>query len=204
VTPISVNPVVQPFSAEQALAIEAVREAARLCQQVQRRITPEVLAKKDRSPVTVADFGSQALVCRALREGFPGDPIVAEEDSADLRRPENAVLLGQVVRDVEQIRPCRDAAEVCDWIDAGGARQYSRRFWTLDPIDGTKGFLRAEQYAVSLALIVEGRVEVAALPARTCRSSPGVNVAGSCLRPCVARERSPCPWRPEAPGSPCT
>ena len=33
----------------------------------------------------------------------------------------------------------------------------------LDPIDGTKGFLRGEQYAVALALIVGGEVAVAAL-----------------------------------------
>ena len=33
-------------------------------------------------------------------------------------------------------------------------------FWTLDPIDGTKGFLRGEQYAVCLALIVDARVEL--------------------------------------------
>lgn len=32
--------------------------------------------------------------------------------------------------------------------------------WTLDPIDGTKGFLRGEQYAVCLALIVDSRVEL--------------------------------------------
>ena len=32
------------------------------------------------------------------------------------------------------------------------------RFWTLDPIDGTKGFLRGEQYAVALALIEDGEV----------------------------------------------
>jgi 3'(2'), 5'-bisphosphate nucleotidase len=32
--------------------------------------------------------------------------------------------------------------------------------WTLDPIDGTKGFLRGEQYAVCLALIVDSQVEV--------------------------------------------
>jgi 3'(2'), 5'-bisphosphate nucleotidase len=31
------------------------------------------------------------------------------------------------------------------------------RFWTLDPIDGTKGFLRKEQYAVALALIEDGQ-----------------------------------------------
>ena len=33
-------------------------------------------------------------------------------------------------------------------------------FWTLDPIDGTKGFLRGEQYAVCLALIKDARVEL--------------------------------------------
>ena len=32
--------------------------------------------------------------------------------------------------------------------------------WTLDPIDGTKGFLRGEQYAVCLALLVDARVEL--------------------------------------------
>jgi 3'(2'), 5'-bisphosphate nucleotidase len=32
--------------------------------------------------------------------------------------------------------------------------------WTLDPIDGTKGFLRGGQYAVCLALIVDTQVEL--------------------------------------------
>lgn len=32
--------------------------------------------------------------------------------------------------------------------------------WTLDPIDGTKGFLRGGQYAVCLALLVDSRVEL--------------------------------------------
>ena len=36
-------------------------------------------------------------------------------------------------------------------------------FGTLDPIDGTKGFLRGDQYAVALALIDCGEVKVAAL-----------------------------------------
>ena len=35
--------------------------------------------------------------------------------------------------------------------------------WTLDPIDGTKGFLRGGQYAVCLALIVDGEVKVGAI-----------------------------------------
>ena len=136
-----------------------------------REISPEVLAKRDKSPVTIADFGSQALICRTLAEAFPGDPVIAEEDSAELRLPENAALLEQVLRHVRAARsepaarrPSPSMLEqVCRWIDHGGGGEYSERFWTLDPIDGTKGFLRGEQYAVALALIVDGRVVVAAL-----------------------------------------
>jgi len=32
--------------------------------------------------------------------------------------------------------------------------------WTIDPIDGTKGFLRGEQYAVCLAFLVDAQVQV--------------------------------------------
>jgi len=34
------------------------------------------------------------------------------------------------------------------------------RMWTIDPIDGTKGFLRGEQYAVCVSLIVDAQVQV--------------------------------------------
>jgi len=60
-------------------------------------------------------------------------------------------------------QPEANADQVCQWIDRGGAKEYSPRFWTLDPIDGTKGFLRKMQYAISLALIIDGQIEVAAL-----------------------------------------
>lgn len=60
-------------------------------------------------------------------------------------------------------RRCCFGVEVCDWIDRGETSEYSPRFWTLDPIDGTKGFLRKEQYAISLALIINGEIEVGVL-----------------------------------------
>jgi 3'(2'), 5'-bisphosphate nucleotidase len=44
-----------------------------------------------------------------------------------------------------------------------GAQSPTGRFWTLDPIDGTKGFMRNGQYAVSLALIENGKVVFGAL-----------------------------------------
>ncbi len=157
------------FGLERVVAIGAVREAARLCRAVGAEIAPEALAKKDKSPVTVADFGSQALICRTLAEAFPDDPIIAEEDSIELRRPEKAPVLDQVLRHVRAVRAETgegndiEAGQVLGWIDRGGTSRYVERFWTLDPIDGTKGFLRGEQYAVALALVIDGRVVVAAL-----------------------------------------
>lgn len=153
------------YEREREVAIRAVREAAGLCRAVRGRVAPEVMAKGDLSPVTVADFGSQALICRVLLEAFPDDLVVAEEDSAELRSPDGAAMRDEVARRVAEVRPGTDADEVCRWIDHGSATVSGAlgRFWTLDPIDGTKGFLRGEQYAVALALVVDGQVEVAAL-----------------------------------------
>lgn len=160
------------YQREQEIAIQAVREAASLCMAVQAKISSSVLEKKDKSPVTVADFGSQALVCRAIREAFPGDPIIAEEDSEALKQGDNKHLLEKVVAEVTAVRPGVDEETVCGWIDFGGAQEYSDRFWTLDPIDGTKGFLRGEQYAIALALIVDGEIVVAALGCPNLSISP--------------------------------
>jgi len=48
--------------------------------------------------------------------------------------------------------------EVLDWIGAGAADVTADEYWTLDPIDGTKGFLRGDQYAVALDLVEAGEV----------------------------------------------
>jgi len=152
-----------PLARELDTALLAVREAGLLCRSVQSLIDPGILEKKDQSPVTVADFGSQALICRTLREFFPEDPVIGEEDSADLRQHGNEGTLEKVVTHIQDLRPDADSSSVCQWIDRGGAKEYAPRFWTLDPIDGTKGFLRKMQYAISLALIIDGEIEVAAL-----------------------------------------
>lgn len=151
------------YQEEVEVALAAVLEAASLCQKVQATVSPEMMQKKDRSPVTVADFGSQALVCRAINEHFPSDPVIGEEDSHELRTDENVQLLETVVGHVSNERPGSSADEILEWIDLGGSSEYADRLWTLDPIDGTKGFLRKEQYAIALGLIIDGKVTVAAL-----------------------------------------
>ena len=135
--------------AELSAAIGAVRAAARVCRSVQKRLaTAEALEKKDKSPVTVADFASQAIVCERLMRVLPDDAVVGEEGSEELRQDEQAALLDAVVREVSTETPA-SLAQVLDWIDRGGAAATTDRYWTLDPIDGTKGFLRGEQYAVA-------------------------------------------------------
>jgi 3'(2'), 5'-bisphosphate nucleotidase len=150
------------YDDERAVAFEAVQAAAELTESVRDEMG-EVLEKDDRTPVTVADFGSQALICRALLEAFPQDPVIGEEDSAALRNPDNADVRDRVVEHVRAHHANAQPEGVYTWIDHGTARAYSDRFWTLDPIDGTKGFVRGDQYAIALALIVEGTPQVAAL-----------------------------------------
>lgn len=148
---------------EMHIALEAVTHAAELCRAVRAELAVVgSLEKGDKSPVTVADFGAQALICQHLAAAFPQDSIVSEEDCSDLRRPENASTLGQVVQYVGRFLPASTPEQVCHWIDAGKGT-LAERFWVLDPIDGTKGFLRNDQYAIALALIERGQVRLAVL-----------------------------------------
>lgn len=154
-----------PFEQELTVGISAVRAAATLCRAVQSRLlsSKAVLEKNDRSPVTVADFGSQALICAALHASFERDAVIAEEDSSAFRDDKQAPIRQSVI---EALRDCElhvDVDGLCSLIDRGRTRAFCNRFWTLDPIDGTKGFLRAEQYAIALALIVDGQIEVGIL-----------------------------------------
>lgn len=147
---------------ELEFAVETVRQASLLARDVERELVNHAIEKSDKSPVTVADFAAQALVGCLLERAFPNDPLVAEEDSAHLREPEAAETLQKVSHFVGRHLAYATPETVCTWIDNGGA-QPARRFWTLDPIDGTKGFLRGDQYAVALALIEDGVVQLGVL-----------------------------------------
>lgn len=65
-----------------------------------------------------------------------------------LKGPETALITSEIL---EAIRRCNST---------GGSRG---RFWVLDPVDGTLGFVRGDQYAVALALIEDGEVVLGVL-----------------------------------------
>lgn len=162
------------YQDELRVAELAVQRAAILTKKVFREKAKGTVSKNDKSPVTIGDFGAQALINQAIKKNFPNDEIVGEEEASSLR--EQKALSSQVWDLVKDVKledaesdfllggtlPSEDA--MLDAIDqgnsAGGAKG---RIWALDPIDGTKGFLRGGQYAVCLALIVDGDVKVGVL-----------------------------------------
>ena len=101
---------------ELEVALDAVRRASELCRSVQHKLVREdTLSKKDRSPVTIADLGSQALVCREIRAQFEGDTIVGEEDSEALRG--NDELRAKVLGLVREQADGLAESELIDAID---------------------------------------------------------------------------------------
>ena len=147
---------------EAALAAEAISDAVRFVQTVHKDASTHSLTKTDASPVTVVDFALQAFLASRLAHDFPGDPIVAEEDATALRTPTACAVARRVVELVRQMVPDAEPERVMTWIDRGGGA-CGHRFWTLDPIDGTKGLLRGDQYVIALALVMDAHVQIAAI-----------------------------------------
>lgn len=153
------------YARELEVAVAAVARASHLCDDVGRALVKDdTLTKKDRSPVTVADFGAQAIIALELGRVFPNDPIVGEETTQPLREAGAQLLRRRVVESVRRQLPWTDeesvlrAIDACD--DGGGA---TGRRWVVDPLDGTAGFLRREQYAIALALMDAGEVVLGVL-----------------------------------------
>lgn len=147
---------------EVELALKIVKQGAAMAQRVLAGMAIQNLTKSDFSPVTVADFASQALAAKALLDTSPDMPLVGEENSDALRQESGAEVRRVVADFVAKVIPGATEDDVCAWIDRGKGAPTSR-FWTLDPIDGTKGYLRGGQYAVAVALIEDGKVILGAL-----------------------------------------
>lgn len=138
-------------------AREAVLEASLVCRQVQAALDAvRSITKDDKSPVTVADFASQAIIARTLTERLGPVTLVAEEASAFLREDGHEGHLEATLAAVRERWDDCTAEQMLEAIDVGSGDTDHRGYWTLDPIDGTKGFLRNQQYAVALAYVESG------------------------------------------------
>jgi 3'(2'), 5'-bisphosphate nucleotidase len=136
--------------------IQAVQQAAALCHLVQQR---HIVAseKTGKEPVTIADYGSQAILGRAIGIAYPDDAILAEEKAAHFlegvaeNQRQQAItlvseVLGQAVSENDFVR----------WLEHGRGRQ-TDRIWAVDPIDGTMGFMAMRRYTIAVGLLVNGQ-----------------------------------------------
>ncbi|CAH1764811.1 607_t:CDS:2 [Entrophospora sp. SA101] len=132
--------------AKQKVAINAVLRASKVCQKVFKQlVNAETIIKKDKSPVTT-------VVNAILFNTFPNDPIVGEEDSKDLHGNDASVkeLRKRILNLTNSVLDDPlDEKKLLDAIDRGSHP------------GGAKGrFLRGEQFAVCLALVVDGKVQL--------------------------------------------
>ena len=148
----------------------AVRQAAALTRRVQQIHlvdSQSAAGKEGREPVTIADYGSQAILCRAISMAFPEDSVLAEEHGSqfgdlltDEQRAEIIRLVGEILG--ESVTE----AQVTGWLDHGRGRD-AERTWVIDPIDGTKGFIAMRRYSIAVGLLDGG------LPVAGVLGSPG-------------------------------
>jgi len=138
-------------------------------------------SKTDNTPVTVADFAIQALIIDSLSAAFPLDLFIAEEDSSVVRSDpavREAVLF--VLRAAtgtewspERLYATLDKGSTSTtttgntlsgpFTSTGKGASRAQRVWVLDPIDGTKGFMRGEHCCTGLGLLIDGVTQLSVL-----------------------------------------
>ena len=125
-----------------------------------------------------SDWGVQAVISWVLSASFKNEEVnlIAEEDSNALKGMDGIHMLQRVVDTVNEclnscaivgLNPPSHPLASVDVLKAinkgsliGGPKG---RYWVLDPVDGTLGFVRCDQYAVALSLIEDGEVVLGVL-----------------------------------------
>ncbi|CAJ2651330.1 PAP-specific phosphatase HAL2-like isoform X1 [Trifolium pratense] len=169
----------EKYAKELEVAVRIVHVACALCGKVQEKLlATEVVSKEDDSPVTVADLSVQAITSWLLSKtfGIQNVSIVAEEDVETFSKDDSTGLLEAVVDAVNEsldsasmygLQSPETTLETSEVLEAIGRCSStggpSGRHWVLDPVDGTLGFVRGDQYAVALALIEDGKVVLGVL-----------------------------------------
>jgi len=108
---------------------------------------------------------------RRIAQEFPDMRLVGEEDSEALTEggEGGAQTLGKVTALVNKTlkthmgaaAPELSTMDVVNAINKGqSSGGPSGKHWILDPVDGTLGFVRGDQYAIALALMDEGDLKV--------------------------------------------
>lgn len=145
-----------PYNKELKTAIEIVNTASKITEWF-RQVGFQSYQKEDDSPVTIADYATQIYIINKIKEQFPDDQIIAEEDDNS--------FLDQNTR--KSISSCYEALNIGKNIDIEKSLmekdEYFERQWTVDPIDGTKGYQKGLLYAIGIGLMIKSNPKICAI-----------------------------------------
>jgi 3'(2'), 5'-bisphosphate nucleotidase len=148
------------YNKELSLAVNLIKKASEITEWFKER-GAETFIKRDHSPVTLADFSVQVFVLSQLKEFYPEDQVIAEENESDLitKKSENS------------IKECFKELDIGEITDIKSILSYrgqsSERQWAVDPIDGTKGFMEGLTYAIGISLLDDSKSKMCAISVPT-------------------------------------
>ena len=142
-----------PYYMELKAAIEIVNTASKITEWF-RQVGFQSYQKEDDSPVTIADYATQIFIINKIMEQFPSDQIIAEED-------DNSFLNHDARKSISS---CYETLNIGENIDIGKSLmkkdKYSERQWTVDPIDGTKGYQKGLSYAIGIGFMIKSNPKI--------------------------------------------
>jgi len=144
------------FSDELNLATDLVNTASLITEWF-RKEGFETFQKNDDSPVTLADYASQLYLINNLKEKYPEDQIVAEEKFNTYLNKNTQDVIKKCYGSLG-LDPIEDIKKILNYRGPLSTRQ-----WTIDPIDGTKGFQKNLTYAVGIGFMVKSKLCVAVI-----------------------------------------
>ena len=138
----------QQHSLEKNLDIveQTIRKAGSLIKEVRRSGKIGMISKGGDDvydPVTIADKKANAILCSQLHNAFPSYGLLSEEAVEEQYHPEALI---------------RDGIEKA--IEEWGSREY---VWVIDPLDGTKEFVKGTNKYCVLVGLLKNRQPIAGL-----------------------------------------
>jgi HAL2 family 3'(2'),5'-bisphosphate nucleotidase len=144
------------YNKELKIAINIVRNSSLITEWFRKKGF-ESFSKSDESPVTLADFAVQIYAISQLKDYYPDDEIIAEEENIDFINNKAEDLINQCFNelDLQKIKNLKENIRF--------RGKTSERQWTVDPIDGTIGYQKGLSYAVGIGFMVKSIPKMCAI-----------------------------------------
>lgn len=136
------------FTKEVETMLQIIRPAIDISLVGQEKLkNSEVQIKADHSPVSICDFACQTIIVKGIKENFPTDKVLGEEDVN--HEDESFLRLVQTLLP-DGLDPLLTCKDVISHIS-----EDMHRVWVIDPIDGTYAFIKNGNYAIATALLID-------------------------------------------------